>query len=176
VEILRAIKANQAIPNDRFTALIDEYSNSVYRFCRSLTYSKEDADDLFQETFLRAFEHQSKESALDNPQSFLFSTSLYIWKSWKRKYARRKRLAPIEPLDENISAGVEMEDTFMEQEEIRIVREVVKALPNKFRIPIILYYVMEMSVSDIALTLKLPVGTVKSRLFKARKLVEKGMV
>lgn len=176
MEILRAIKANQTTPHDRFTALIDAYSNSVYRFCRSLTYCKEDADDLFQETFLRAFEHQSKESTLDNPQSFLFSTSLYIWKTWKRKYARRKRLAPIELLDENISVGVEMEDTFMEQEEIRIVREVVKALPDKFKIPIILYYSMEMSVSDIALTLKVPVGTVKSRLFKARKLVEKGLV
>ncbi len=176
MEILRAIKADQTIPQDRFTALMDEYGNSVYRFCRSLTYSKEDADDLFQETFLRAFEHQSKKSALDNPQSFLFSTSLYIWKSWKRKYARRKRLAPVEALDENISGGAEMEDTFMEQEEIRIVREVVKALPDKFKIPIILYYAMEMNVSDIASTLKLPAGTVKSRLFKARKLVEKGLV
>ncbi len=176
MEILRAINDNQIIPQDRFTTLMDEYSNSVYRFCRSLTYSKEDADDLFQETFLKAFEHQSKEGALTNPQSFLFSTSLYLWKSWKRKYARRKRLAPIEPLDETISVGIEMEDTFMEQEEIRIVREVVKALPDKFKIPILLYYTIEMSVSDIALTLNLPVGTVKSRLFKARKLVEKGLV
>ncbi len=176
MELLRAMNDNQIIPQDRFTALMDEYSNSVYRFCRSLTYSKEDADDLFQETFLRAFEHQSKEGAWVNPQSFLFSTSLYLWKSWKRKYARRKRLAPTEPLDETISVGIEMEDTFMEQEEIRIVREVVKALPDKFKIPILLYYAIEMSVSDIALTLNLPVGTVKSRLFKARKLVEKGLV
>lgn len=90
VEILRAIKTKQTISNDRFTALVDEHGISVYRFCRSLTYSKEDADDLFQETFLKAFEQQSKVNMSDNPQGFLFSTSLYIWKSWKRKYARRK--------------------------------------------------------------------------------------
>lgn len=176
MEILRARKVNQTIPHDKFTALMDEYGNSVYRFCRSLTYSKEDADDLFQETFFRAFEQQSKVSVSDNPQSFLFSTSLYIWKSWKRKYARRKRLAPVEPLDENIASSVEMEDAFIAREEIRIVRELVEALPVKFKIPIILYYTIEMSVPDIALTLKLPAGTVKSRLFKARKLVEKGLV
>jgi RNA polymerase sigma-70 factor (ECF subfamily) len=176
VEILRAIRVNQTIPKDKFTAVMDEHGASVYRFCRSLTYSKEDADDLFQETFLRAFEQQSKGSVPDNPQSFLFFTSLYTWKSWKRKYARRKRLAPVEPLDEDIASDTEMEDAFITQEETRMVRKLVEALPDKFKIPIILYYTVEMSVSDIALTLKLPVGTVKSRLFKARKLVEKGLV
>jgi len=51
----------------------------------------------------------------------------------------------------------------------------VEALPEKFKIPVILYYTIEMNVSDIALTLKLPAGTVKSRLFKARKLIKKGL-
>jgi RNA polymerase sigma-70 factor, ECF subfamily len=82
----------------------------------------------------------------------------------------------VEPLDETVASGVNMEDSIMAQEETRFVRELVEALPEKFKIPIILYYTMEMSVPDIALSLKLPVGTVKSRLFKARKLVEKGLV
>ena len=51
----------------------------------------------------------------------------------------------------------------------------MEALPEKFKIPVILYYTIEMNVSDIALTLKLPAGTVKSRLFKARKLIKKGL-
>lgn len=176
MEILRAIKVNQTTSRYNFVDLVDEYSDSVYRFCRSLTYSKEDADDLFQETFLRTLEQLPKINVSDNPQSFLFSTSLYIWKSWKRKYARRKRLAPIQPLDETVASGISIEDSFMAQEEARIVRELVEALPSKFKIPTILYYTIEMSMPDIALTLKLPVGTVKSRLFKARKLVEKGLV
>lgn len=177
MELLRAIKVKQITSHYEFADLVDAYGNMVYRFCRSLTYSKEDADDLFQETFLRTFEQLPKISISDNPQGFLFSTSLYIWKSWKRKYARRKRLAPEEPLDEAVVGGVaNMEDGFMAQEETRIVRKLVEALPDKFRIPIILYYTMEMSVPDIASTLKLPVGTVKSRLFKARKLLEKGLV
>ncbi len=176
MEILRAIKINKTILSYEFADLVEKYKDSVYKFCRSLTYSKEDADDLFQETFLRAFEQISKISVSDNPQGFLFSTSLYIWKSWKRKYARRKRLAPVEPLDDTVACGVNMEDSFIAQEETRIVQELVGALPDKFKIPIILYYTVEMSVPDIASTLKLPVGTVKSRLFKARKLIEKGLV
>lgn len=176
MEIWSAIKVKQTLPRYMFVDLVDEYSASIYKFCRSLTYSREDADDLFQETFLKAFEQLPKLSASDSPKGFLFSTTLYIWKSWKRKYARRKRLAPIERLDDNSATDVHMEDSFMAQEETRIVRELVESLPDKFKIPIILYYTIEMSVSDIAVALKLPTGTVKSRLFKARKLLEKGLV
>ncbi|KPU42919.1 ECF RNA polymerase sigma factor SigW [Oxobacter pfennigii] len=176
MKIWSAIKFRQPPQRYMFADLVDEYGGSIYKFCRSLTYSREDADDLFQETFLKAFEQLPKLSASDNPKGFLFSTTLYIWKSWKRKYARRKRLAPIESLDDNSAVGVHMEDSFMAQEEARIVRELVESLPDKFKIPIILYYTVEMSVSDIAAALKLPAGTVKSRLFKARKLVEKGLV
>lgn len=69
-----------------------------------------------------------------------------------------------------------MEDSFIAQEETSIVRELVEALHEKYKIPTILYYTIEMSVPEIASSLKLPVGTVKSRLFKARKLIEKGLV
>lgn len=183
MDIVRTMENKQRVIQAQdysYTDLLDRHGGSVYKFCRSLTYSKEDADDLFQETFLKAFEQRNKISASDNPQSFLFSTALYLWKSWKRKYARRNRLAPVEPLDEsvvvNVKSGFSIEDSIMAQEETRIIRKLVEALPDKYKIPTILYYTVELNVTDIALSLKLPVGTVKSRLFKARKLIEKGLV
>lgn len=181
-EILRAIKiktqytAASLSPAD----LVDTYSESIWRFCRSLTYSKEDAEDLFQETFLKTFEQLPKVNASDNPKSFLFSVALYIWKSRKRKYARRNRLVPIQPLDDEVANDIysdaNTEDSILVQEDTRIVREMVDALPEKFKIPIVLHYTMEMGLPDIAAALKMPVGTVKSRLYKARKMIEKGLV
>ena len=168
--------AKDIIQHNEFEDLVDKYSNSVYKFCRSLTYSKEDADDLFQETFLRAYEQLHKINASDNPKSFLFSTVSYLWKSWKRKYARRNRLAPVELLNETVVSRVDLEDSIVTREETRIVRELVGALSEKYRIPIILYYTVEMSVSEIASILSLPAGTVKSRLFKARQIIEKGLI
>ena len=159
--------------------LVDTYGNAVYEFCCSLTYSKEDADDLFQETFLKAIEQPSKLYARENPQGFLFSTALYLWKSWKRKYARRNRLVPVIPLDEAAVSGVDVtniEESFVEKENIRTVRKMVDTLPDKYKIPLILFYTMELGVQDISEILKLPVGTVKSRLYKARKLIEKGLI
>lgn len=174
MEILGAVRIDHSVPNYEFARLAEEYGDSLYRLCRSLTYSKADADDLFQETFLRAFEQPSKIKVSDNPQSFLFSTAFYTWKSWKRKYARRKRLAYAQPPDDTAACG-SMEERLIVREEILIVRELVETLPDRFKIPVILYYTAEMSVPDIALSLKIPVGTVKSRLFKARKLIEKGL-
>ena len=173
---MRAVDINQTVPNYELADLVDMYNEAVYKFCRSLTYSKEDADDLFQETFLKAFEQLPKLNASNNPQSFLFSTASYIWKSRKRKYARRNRLVPVEPLNEKVESGVNLEDSFAVQEETRVVRKLVDELPDKFKIPIIMYYTVEMSVPEIASILKLPIGTIKSRLFKARKLIEKGLI
>ena len=175
MEMVRTINFHKATSQSASEDLVDEYGGSVYKFCRSLTYSKEDADDLFQETFLRVFEKPSKINVCENPQSFLFSTAIFIWKSWKRKFARRNRIAPAATLNETTEGGDDLEAGIIMREEARIVRDLVEALPENLRIPIIMCYTMEMSLANIAATLCIPVGTVKSRLFKARKLIEKGL-
>ena len=179
-ETLRAIrtKTQQAYTELSREDLVDEYNEAVWRFCRSLTFSKEDAEDLMQETFLKAFEQMTKVNAADNPKSFLFSTALYLWKSKKRKYARRDRIVPIVHLnDESAEQGDNgIEDDVIAREDTLIIQKVVESLPEKIKIPIILYYTMEMSQTDIAQTLKLPVGTIKSRLHTARKIIEKGLM
>ena len=179
MELLSKLKTSKTISSYAFGDLVDEYGNMIYKFCRSLTYSKEDADDLFQETFLKVLEQLPKINASSNPQSFLFSTALYLWKSLQRKYARRRRLVLIEPLGEiavSDANDLTLEDNIMAQEDIRTVRELVDSLPEKLKVPIILFYTIEMSVSEIASTLEIPDGTVKSRLHTARKLIEEGLV
>ncbi len=161
-----------------YAGLIEEHSSAVYRFCRSLTYSKEDAEDLFQETFLKVYEQLPKLAVSDNPKNFLFSVSLFTWKSWKRKYARRKRIAPSEPIElsyEKTADGkTDPETCFIEREEICAVRKLAETLPDKLKVPLVLYYSAELGIDEIASSLKLPAGTVKSRLYKARKLIKKG--
>jgi RNA polymerase sigma-70 factor (ECF subfamily) len=176
LELLRAIETNHQSHNNGADELVARYGEAVYKFCRSLTYTKEDADDLFQETFVKAFVQLSKTNSQDNPQGFLFSIAIYLWKRWKQKYARRNRIAPNIKLDDMVASDFDVWRKFAEQEEIRIVRELVAGLPEKHRIPIVLFYTAELSVSEIASALNIPVGTVKSRLHKARNLIEKGLV
>ena len=168
------LKNDQTATQYTVAELVELYGDAVYKTCRRLTFSRESADDLFQETFLQAFEKLRKISASKNPQSFLLSISIYIWKSWKRKYARRNRLVPVAALNESVPDRLSVEEQLLEQEEIHTVRKLVEILPEKLKIPVILYYSLEMNVPDIAASLGIPDGTVKSRLFKARKIIEKG--
>ena len=175
MELSRAISANQNyVPTS--TELVDMYGDIVYKFCRSLAFSKEEADDLFQETYLKAIENTHKIKF--SPQGFLLSTALYIWKSWKRKHARRNKVAPATHFDDALAvvSDTDVEGEFSRQEELDFVRDVVDALPEKYRVPIILYYNVELDLAEISQALDIPAGTVKSRLHKARKLVEKGLV
>jgi len=179
-EILRAIGTRTQHTYSELSRedLVDNYNEAVWQFCRSITFSKEDAEDLMQETFLKVFEQMNKINASENPKSFLFSTALYLWKSKKRKYARRDRIVPIVHIDDDVLEQGDngIEDGIIVQEDIKIVQKVVESLPEKIKIPIILYYTMEMNQTDIAAMLKLPVGTIKSRLHTARKIIEKGLM
>ena len=154
--------------------LIDTHSAMLYRLCRNLTYSKEDAEDLFQETWCDVLRKPQKLQDAKSPQSFLCQAALYLWKSEKRKYARRKRIAPVESHDLEIPSEQNLEQDLLQQTEKELVQRLVEDLPEKFRIPLVLHYTLEMDIAEIAKTLGLPTGTVKSRLFYARKEIEKG--
>jgi RNA polymerase sigma-70 factor (ECF subfamily) len=158
-----------------YSEMVDEYANSLYKFCRSIAFSKQDAEDLFQETFLKALEQFEKVKQSGNPRNFLFATAAYIQKSRKRKFAVRRRLAPTVPLNDFIVSGENQEDDLLAQEQSRQVREAVFSLPDKLRIPVILYYGMELPISEIAGIINRPGGTVKSRLHKARNIIKKKM-
>ena len=69
--------------------------------------------------------------------------------------------------DENIEEG------YLHTELIVAVRQIIQTLPEKFQIPLILFYLSDCTVEQIAAIIKKPPGTVKSRLFKGRSLIKK---
>lgn len=154
--------------------LVDQHSAKLYRFCRGLTYAKEDAEDLFQETWIVALKKPEKLQQAQNTQGFLCKVAVNLWKSKQRKYARRKRIAAIEPLGLELGSGENIEAHFLQEEARTQMQALVAALPDRLRVPTLLYYTLEMDVAAIADTLQISPGTVKSRLFYARKEVKKG--
>ena len=158
------------------TYLMNEYGPDMYRFCCNLAFTKEDGEDLFQDTFLKLLEKPQKLTNGTELRQVLCSPALSIWKDRKRKYARRKRIAPCFSLEKNDIGAEDVEEDFLFQEEKRLVRHLVDVLPEKYRLPTVLYYSSEMKITEIAKLLKLPEGTVKFRLFTARKLVRKGLM
>lgn len=161
--------------------MVTTEGKNIYGFCYKLTQNRHDADDLYQETFLKAMERCSKIDSSNNPKSFLISISVGIWKNNRKKYARRQRIAPIEKnvedwdfptIQENSNSP---EEILIFEEVQELVRMETAALSDKFRIPVYMYYTAEMSIESISEALRIPSGTVKSRLHRARNLIKKGL-
>ncbi len=148
----------------------ERYAPALWRFCRSLAYDRQEAEELMQDTWVRALERPEKLTAAREPLGLLYAMALRLWQSRQRKYARRRRAAPMEPLDEALpDRGEGVEEGYIAREEARLVRSLADRLPEKLRVPVALYYGSDMSVEQIAVLLGVPIGTVKSRLHRARE-------
>lgn len=158
---------------------IHEYGTDIYSFCKYLTGNVQEAEDLYQDTFLKVMELYKKIDVMQNPKSYLLAVALRIWKNRKRKYAWQKRIKDdrILPAEQEAAAYEQAEQSpeqqFLCKEEIQAVRYAVEKLPKRFQVIVLLYYMENLSVAQIASVVKIPKGTVKSRLYQARKLLEK---
>lgn len=158
---------------------IHEYGKDIFTFCSRITGNRQEAEDLYQDTFLKAVELEAKIDFEQNPRSYLVSVALRIWKNRRRKFAWRQRIAGICTLTEEMakeeSIGQEnsAEAEVLRQELEMQVRKAVGNLAEKYRIPVYLYYTLQFSVEEIANVMEIPKGTVKSRLHKARALLKK---
>lgn len=156
---------------------IAEYGKDVFSFCCYLTSSRQEAEDLYQDTFLKVMEldelRQDK-----NPKSYILSIACMLWKNRQRKIANRMRLVRSEDVSDIQESEFFEESSTPEDEvlknEIKIqVRMAVNELPDKLKVIALLFYMEDRSIREIAEIVQAPQGTVKSRLYKARKLLHK---
>lgn len=156
---------------------IAEYGKEIYAFCRHLTGYTIEADELYQDTFLKAMEMLDSIEYGKNPKSFLVAVAIRLWNNKRRKYAWRMRITGTEELQvdqaREPAAGNLPEEEAIQNELHEMVRKAVAGLDEKYRIPVYLFYTEQLTVEEISKVLKMPQGTVKTRLFKARKLLKK---
>lgn len=156
---------------------LDDFGTDIYRFCLKLCADKTDAEDLYQQTFLKALETDWTLDWEKNPKALFFSLAYNLWKSDRRKQARRNRIAPCSSYENKIETAVHceenIEERYLQKEFVAEVRQIIQNLPEKFQVPLILFYFSDCSIEQIAMIIKKPPGTVKSRLFKGRNLIKK---
>lgn len=158
---------------------VNEYGKNLYSFCRYCTRDLDAANELYQQTFLVAFEKDELEENA-NPVSYLITIAVNLWKNRLRKAAWRKKIADVraageEELAQIADAGPSVEEEVEQKQERERVRECVRKLPEKYRIVILMFYMEDMSIAEIASALKIPEGTVKSRMNMAKKMLKESL-
>ncbi|SFB15479.1 RNA polymerase sigma-70 factor, ECF subfamily [Acetitomaculum ruminis DSM 5522] len=157
---------------------MESYGSDILSFCKYLTKNKEIAEDLCQDTFVKGFEMIDRIENESHAKNFFLSIAIKLWKNKKRKFAWRSRIfdQKIIPMSEYEMELTGIENTpekeAIKSEEIQVIRNCVNKLPEKKRLVILLYYVEGLKEKEIANVLKLPLGTVKSRLHQAKKDLE----
>lgn len=158
--------------------LFNRYRNQVFSLAYRMTGNPSDAEDLCQEIFLQVMR---KVGSFEGRSSF--STWLYrVAMNRSRDYLRRKKRSPEllshegdppERHDPHTATSGGLESVAIASEAKRLVQDALMELPVSLRAPLVLHELEGMQYHEVASLLKLPVGTVKSRIFRARiKLAE----
>ena len=151
-----------------FRNIVDKYQQRIFRVCISHLGSVEEAEDAVQEIFLRAYKSLHRFKLEKRFLNWLYTIAV---NHLKTRYSRIIKLQ--EKRDRIMKEPDTPEETPESITEKQImkdrIREAVQSLPSKLREPVVLYYLEELSVQDIASALDIGTENVKSRLFRARK-------
>lgn len=152
--------------------LYDRYQRMVYRTAMAITGDPDAAADLLQDVFLRLHRFAGRID-LDRPlEPWLYRVTTNLSYTWVKRHNRWGK--PLEDIAEWLMGGwknpplqqVELNDAWAQ------VQQAVLALPLPQRVVVVLYYINDLSLQDIANILDIPVGTVKSRLHYGRQALK----
>jgi RNA polymerase sigma-70 factor, ECF subfamily len=167
-----------------FTDLAMEYMPSLYAAALRMTRNPADAEDLVQETYLKAYRGFESFTEGTNLKAWLYriltNTFINRYRAKKRRpdetdledvedFYLYRRLGGLEEARASRSAEDELMDFFTETE----VKDALESLPESFRLAVLLADVEGFAYKEIAEILDIPIGTVMSRLHRGRKALQK---
>ena len=153
--------------------------DALYSFALKLTRARDDAEDLVSDTVLRAFDRWEQYQLGTNVRAWLFTILYHTFVSRKRRIDAREVQLPEDPegwsafeaVGESDPEG-KFYDSFIDEEATREIDR----LPEDYRTAVVLSDIQGLRYAEIAEILGIPEGTVKSRLFRGRRILQKRLV
>lgn len=141
------------------------YSDMVYKLALSQTKNRADADDVFQEVFVRYMKNMKPFASEEHRKAWLIRVTINCSRKLTRSAWFRRTVA--------LSSSRPAEPAAFDSQEKTAVYEAVLRLPGTYRTVIHLFYYEDMSIAQIGSILRVPESTVKSRLSRARRLLKR---
>lgn len=166
-ELIQKILAGDG---ELFSELVSRYKKLIYSVVFNMMHDKEEVTDISQEVFIRIYK------ALDkyNPE-YKFSTwSVKIATNYCLDILRKKKVeqVPIDDISHMPNTKDTPESAYLQKEQSRIIKEAIDELPEKYRMPIILFHQNGLSYEEITKILNEPMTIIKNRLYRARLLLK----
>jgi RNA polymerase sigma-70 factor, ECF subfamily len=162
-----------AVESSAFEAAILPHLDAAYTLARYLTRRADIAEDIVQEAMLRAY-RRFETSRGENPRAWLLAIVRNCFLTWKtcedQSERRRGGNSDVEDASFETPDQATPESILLDLERTQAVRAVIESLPDVFREVLVLRDIEDLSYRDIAGIIGAPIGTVMSRLARARKL------
>ena len=159
--------------------LYEEYGRYIYHLCLKLTRNKEEAEDVMQDVWVKVVRYSDRLEDVDHVKGWLTTICMNTFRDRYRKNVRHNEHVMNQPstLDvpilDLVASDTLTPGELVEQNDIQsLVRQKVGELDGIYRTTIEYFYVQQYSLNEIAEVMKVSIGTVKSRLFRARKYLK----
>jgi RNA polymerase sigma-70 factor (ECF subfamily) len=166
------VAATLAGRGEAFGTLVERYERAVYHLCLRTMRDAEEARDCTQEAFFKAFRSLRTFKPDAKFSTWIFSIAYHACCD---RLGRRKRFSR-EEMPDRADPAPGPESEAERKDAARALRAAIDALPEKYRIVISLYHLQGKQYEEIARVLDLPMGTVKTHLFRAKELLRKALV
>lgn len=161
---------------ESFQILVERYQKQVFSLAYRLCGDYDEAQDLAQESFIRIFQELPR---FDVSRRFFPWMYRVAHNACVNQLQKRPRdMASIDDsfdLSDDSDPSSRPDQAYDRQERIRTVQEAIAALPETYRLPLVLKYLRHMSYQEIADQLELPVSTIETRLFRGRNMLKKAL-
>lgn len=155
-----------------FERCVGPHLDRLWRLALRLQRQPDDAEDLLQDLLQRAWRHRATVLALDAPAPWL---ARVLYRLHVDRWRRRGILADADPLDENHPleiASEGQESAGLKAATVAEVMTIVQTLPEPQRVVLLMHDAEGYTLEEIGRTLDVPIGTLKSRLHRARRTVQ----
>ncbi len=159
-----------------YNGLVMRYQRQVYNLAYRMLGNAEDAGDLVQETFLRAYGALASFRQDASFLTWLYKIASNLCIDQLRSRKARSALSLDVELEEGREPAADARSCSPEELAIRdsvqeVVQRAISNLPEKYRVVVVMRHLQDMSVEEIANVLGMPTGTVKTHLFRAREML-----
>lgn len=163
--LIRAIQGGDMVA---FNAMVDRYKKRLMNVIGRMLSSTEEAEDVVQETFIRVYQHRQSFNFQHCFSTWIYTIALNLARNELRKRKKFKflEISDMQGNEAEIAVNPDLPNNFP-----KALERAVKDLPEKYRSAFILRDVQELPYNEVAVVLDVPLGTVKSRVNRARQML-----
>ena len=159
-----------------FSHLVDRYRDKIYGMALGFTGNNSDAQDISQEIFIKVFKNLYRFSNKSKFSTWLYRVSYNVSIDWTRSNSKHTGNMDLTGYENELAdSRAGPEESLLEKQERLTLKKAIYDLKEKYRNILILFYFQGLSYEETAEILQIPVKTVETQLYRARKKLKEGL-